>query len=83
MTNISIITAAAAMASSDSFNVFNGTNRFHAPRRIKSEVSVYDTGKQGILKHYNYTPKKGEPRPSWTYRANRRNARKRLLTKSP
>lgn len=54
-------------------------NHFPAPRRIKSYVSFYDTSKHGTLRHFNYRAVKGEPRPAWTYRANRRNmAHKRI-----
>lgn len=70
---------AGAMVYADIFPDMRPANHFPAPRRIKSYVSFYDTSKHGTLKHFNYRAVKGESRPEWTYRANRRNmAHKRI-----
>jgi hypothetical protein len=78
---MSMVSAMEAYA--NVFSMLSPINHFPAPRRIKSIVSIYNSSRDGTLKSYNHQFNIGEPRPSWTYRAARRNVvrRETLLTK--
>jgi hypothetical protein len=47
-----------------------------APSRIKSYVSFWNVRERGPYVTFRHDPKKGNPRPGWTYRAARRNRKK-------
>jgi hypothetical protein len=82
MASIAASAMASAMVYANLFSNFKFTNNFPAPRRIKSIVSFYNSNTHGTFKNYNYKTEKGIPRPSWTYRAARRNVGRNLLTKA-
>jgi len=47
-----------------------------APSSVKSYVSFWNVRERGPYTTLNYTSRKGDPRPGWTYRASRRNRMK-------